>query len=136
VRKFAEKIRPCHPEQAQRVEGYPLLVGVITETDSPEGQTAIKLAKEGVLDAVQFHGIAANPADNIDYAHYCAIQVGEPADFERVAALRQKGEPRILLDAKVEGIPGGTGKQIPKAYCEKKLVTSRFGLRAESTPTT
>ena len=133
VRSFAAKIRAvCHPERnASGVEGSPLLVGVITETDSVEGQTAIKLAREGVLDAVQFHGItplrqhfdklsvpAQGPSE--EYAHYCAARVGEASDFDKVEALRKNGEPRILLDAKVEGIPGGTGKQIPESLLREK----------------
>ena len=96
----------------------PLLVGVITDPESVEGQTAIKLAREGILDAVQFHGIAA--VHNNDYAHYCAARVGEDSDFEQVAALRKNGEPRVLLDAKVEGIPGGTGKTIPESLLREK----------------
>ena len=96
----------------------PLLIGVITDPNSVEGQTAIKLAREGVLDAVQFHGVAADY--NNDYAHYCAVRVGEALDFEKVEALRKNGKPRILLDAKVEGIPGGTGKQIPESLLREK----------------
>ncbi len=150
VRNFAAKIRMCHPEHAQRVEGSPrlsearddkachpeachfgaegdrihpikgspLLIGVITDPNSEEGQTAIKLAREGILDAVQFHGIAA--VHNNDYAHYCAARVGEDSDFEQVATLRKNGEPRVLLDAKVEGIPGGTGKTIPESLLREK----------------
>ena len=153
VRNFAAKIHAgCHPEQnASGVEESPLLVGVITETDSVEGQTAIKLAREGVLDAVQFHGIAplrqhfdklSVPAQGTNQAgvvrqyfdklsipahqsvaeppHYCAARVGDAADFDKVEALRKNGEPRILLDAKVEGIPGGTGKQIPESLLREK----------------
>ena len=144
VRNFATKLRTsnhpeqaqhtlCHPEQAQRVEGSrkPLLVGVITDPDTPEGQTAIKLACEGVLDAVQFHGIAPqrNTAQNANKVsaeqaqaptHYCTVRVGDAADFDKVEALRKNGEPRILLDAKVEGIPGGTGKQIPESLLREK----------------
>ena len=119
VRSFAEKIRLCHPEQAQRVEGSPLLVGVITDPESVEGKTAIKLAKEGVLDAVQFHGVAPG-AEFSDLPHYGAARVGEESDFDKVAALRKNGEPRILLDAKVEGIPGGTGKTIPENLLREK----------------
>ena len=113
VRNFATKIHASRTS-----ENAPLLVGVITETDSVEGQTAIKLAREGVLDAVQFHGIAA--VHNNEYAHYCAARVGEASDFDKVEALRKNGEPRILLDAKVEGIPGGTGKQIPESLLREK----------------
>ena len=117
VRDFAAKLRA-----SRSPESTPLLVGVITETDSLEGQTAIKLAREGILDVVQFHGVvpALRQAQGPCYAHYCAVRVGEESDFDKVAALRKSGEPRILLDAKVEGIPGGTGKQIPESLLREK----------------
>lgn len=128
VRGFAAKIRLCHPERSVNgVEESPLLVGVITDPDSPEGQTAIRLAREGVLDAVQFHGV--NPpkvgelvegTNKIGIPYYCAARVGAPEDFDYVASLRTCGEPRILLDAKVEGIPGGTGKTIPESLLLEK----------------
>jgi indole-3-glycerol phosphate synthase/phosphoribosylanthranilate isomerase len=95
----------------------PLLVGVITDPESEEGRTAIKLAHEGILDAVQFHGVEPGDAG---CAYYCAARVGEPEDFECVVALRKDGEPRILLDAKVEGILGGTGKTIPESLLREK----------------
>lgn len=136
VRGFAAKIRLCHPERSVNgVEGSPLLVGVITDPDSPEGQTAIRLAREGVLDAVQLHGIEPTKCleladdkvtelvegtNKIGIPYYCAARVGEPADFDYVATLRTCGEPRILLDAKVEGIPGGTGKTIPESLLREK----------------
>ena len=132
VRSFAEKIRVCHPERsANGVEGSPLLVGVITDPESPEGKTAIKLAREGVLDAVQLHGVVPSNLEchrehevrsdlSPAYPYYCAARVGEESDFDKVAALRKSGEPRILLDAKVEGIPGGTGKQIPESLLREK----------------
>jgi len=128
VRSFAEKIRAAHtPEKA------PLLVGVITDPESPEGQTAIKLAQEGVLDAVQFHGIAPSAADTA-LAHYCAARVGEELDFDKVSALRANGEPRILLDAKVEGIPGGTGKTIPETLLREKAGDLPLWLAGGITP--
>lgn len=131
VRSFAEKIRLCHPEQAQRVEGSPLLVGVITDPESVEGKTAIKLAKEGVLDAVQLHGVDPK---NADFAYYCAARVGEQSDFDKVTALRKNGEPRILLDAKVEGIPGGTGKTIPENLLREKAGELPLWLAGGITP--
>ena len=131
VRSFAEKIRLCHPEQAQRVEGSPLLVGVITDPESVEGKTAIKLAKEGVLDAVQLHGVDPK---NADFAYYCAARVGEESDFDKVTALRKNGEPRILLDAKVEGIPGGTGKTIPENLLREKAGELPLWLAGGITP--
>ena len=131
VRGFAAKIRLCHPERSVNgVEGSPLLVGVITDPESPEGKTAIRLVQEGVLDAVQLHGIEPTKCleladDKVTelaepFAHYCAARVGAPEDFEYVATLRTCGEPRILLDAKVEGIPGGTGRTIPESLLLEK----------------
>lgn len=132
VRSFAEKICVCHPERsANGVEGSPLLVGVITDPESPEGKTAIKLAREGVLDAVQLHGVEPK---NADFAYYCAARVGEESDFDKVAALRKNGEPRILLDAKVEGIPGGTGKQIPENLLREKAGELPLWLAGGITP--
>ena len=119
VRSFAAKIRSDLSFPRRRES--PLLVGVITDPESPEGKTAIKLAREGVLDAVQFHGIApSNPACHCEHEvrsnlpYYCAARIGDASDFDQVATLRKNGEPRILLDAKVDGIPGGTGKTIPE----------------------
>ena len=116
VRSFASVILEAKPIGSKQC---PLLVGVITDPESPEGKIAIKLAREGVLDAVQFHGVAPG-AEFSDLPHYCAARVGEESDFDKVAALRKSGEPRILLDAKVEGIPGGTGKQIPESLLREK----------------
>ena len=109
-----------------RNDGSPLLVGVITDPNSVEGKTAIKLAQEGVLDAVQFHGVDPHNSNALAEScsaalpYYCAARVGAPEDFDYVASLRKNGEPRILLDAKVEGIPGGTGKTIPKSLLREK----------------
>jgi indole-3-glycerol phosphate synthase/phosphoribosylanthranilate isomerase len=128
VKSFSTKLR---------AEGnpVPLLVGVITDPESVEGKTAIKLAREGVLDAVQLHGIEPTKCleladdkvtelvegtNKIGIPYYCAARVGAPEDFDYVASLRTCGEPRILLDAKVEGIPGGTGKTIPESLLREK----------------
>ncbi len=129
VRSFKERLlRSARNDKSET----PILVGVITDPESPEGKTAIKLAREGVLDAVQFHGITP-PAD-ADYAHYCAARVGETSDFEQVSALRSHGEPRILLDAKVEGIPGGTGKTIPENLLREKAGDIPLWLAGGITP--
>ncbi|SHK87288.1 indole-3-glycerol phosphate synthase [Fibrobacter sp. UWOV1] len=135
VRSFAEKIRLCHPERsANGVEGSPLLVGVITDPESPEGKTAIKLAREGVLDAVQLHGVDPSNLAATAIPYYCAARVGEESDFDKVAALRKNGEPRILLDAKVEGTPGGTGKTIPENLLREKAGELPLWLAGGITP--
>jgi indole-3-glycerol phosphate synthase/phosphoribosylanthranilate isomerase len=129
VRNFASKIRA-----SRTPESTPLLVGVITDPDSPEGKTAIKLAREGVLDAVQFHGTPTPANTGNALPCYAAARVGEPADFDYVATLRKSGEPRILLDAKVEGIPGGTGKTIPESLLYEKAGDLPFWLAGGITP--
>ena len=156
VRNFKERLLrstrndvACHPEQAQRVEGSPLLVGVITDPESAEGKTAIKLAREGVLDAIQLHGIEPTKCleladdkvpelvegtNKIGIPYYCAARVGEESDFDKVAALRKNGEPRILLDAKVDGIPGGTGKTIPENLLREKAGELPLWLAGGITP--
>ena len=136
-----------------RAEGnlrVPLLVGVIIDPESPEGKTAIKLAREGVLDAVQLHGIGptkcleladdkvpelVDGTNKIGIPYYCAARIGEESDFDKVAALRANGEPRILLDAKVEGIPGGTGKTIPENLLREKAGDIPLWLAGGITPT-
>ena len=141
VRNFKERLLrstrndvACHPEQAQRVEGSPLLVGVITDPESAEGKTAIKLAREGVLDAIQLHGVDPSNLAATAIPYYCAARVGEESDFDKVAALRKNGEPRILLDAKVEGIPGGTGKTIPEKLLREKAGELPLWLAGGITP--
>ena len=130
VRSFKERLlRSARKDKSET----PILVGVITDPDSPEGQTAIRLAQEGVLDAVQFHGIAPSAADT-GLAHYCAARIGSPEDFQTVANLRTHGEPRILLDAKVDGIPGGTGKTIPESLLREKAGDIPLWLAGGITP--
>ena len=129
VRNFASKIRASRTS-----ENAPLLVGVITDPDSPEGKTAIKLAHEGILDAVQFHGTPTPANTGNALPCYAAARIGEPADFDYVATLRKSGEPRILLDAKVEGIPGGTGKTIPESLLYEKAGDLPFWLAGGITP--
>ena len=148
VRNFAAKIRTCHPEPFDKLRDLnkvgepvePLLVGVITDPNSVEGKTAIKLAQEGVLDAVQFHGVDPHNSDALAEScsaalpYYCAARVGAPEDFDYVANLRKNGEPRILLDAKVEGIPGGTGKTIPESLLREKAGELPLWLAGGITP--
>ncbi len=130
VRSFKERLlRSARNDKSET----PILVGVITDPNSEEGKTAIKLAREGILDAVQFHGIEPSAADT-GLAHYCAARIGSPEDFQTVADLRTHGEPRILLDAKVEGIPGGTGKTIPESLLREKAGDLPLWLAGGITP--
>lgn len=146
VRNFTQLLRYEYKAEGKLC---PLFVGVITETDSDEGKTAIKLANEGVLDAVQFHGIetpafnetandasSQSNADNVNSALPCynAIRIGDTEDFALYESARKKGEPRILLDAKVEGIPGGSGKRIPESVLRERASDTPLWIAGGITP--
>ena len=141
VRYFTQLLRSEYEAEGKLC---PLFVGVITETTTEEGKTAIKLAAEGVLDAVQFHGFAAPAFDKGDSGSvpgmtsslpcYNALRIGSAEDFENFAAIRKHGEPRILLDAKVEGIPGGSGQRIPDELLREKAGETPFWLAGGITP--
>ncbi|SHK77134.1 indole-3-glycerol phosphate synthase [Fibrobacter sp. UWH5] len=139
VRDFTQLLRSEYEAEGKLC---PLFVGVITETTTEEGKTAIKLAAEGVLDAVQFHGFAAPAFDDASATGlesatlpcYNALRIGEESDFENFAAIRKHGEPRILLDAKVDGIPGGSGQRIPEELLREKAGETPFWLAGGITP--
>ena len=142
VRSFKERLlRSARNDKSET----PILVGVITDPNSEEGKTAIKLAQEGILDAVQLHGVAPSSLAchrehevrsdlSQAFPYYCAARIGSPEDFRTVADLRTHGEPRILLDAKVEGIPGGTGKTIPESLLLEKAGDLPLWLAGGITP--
>ena len=104
---------------------FPKLVGVITDCESEEAQTALSLAREGVLDFIQLHGERAvsqffsNPSLQ-EIPHYAAVNVNAEEDLTKLDDLRQRGEPRILVDASSGGLIGGTGTQVP-ADCVRQI---------------
>lgn len=112
----------------------PLLVGVVTDAESEQSRTAFSLVCEGVLDAIQYHGENhAVDLPRIDAAggsygigRYTVIRLGSEEDIARIEALSVNGEPRVLVDARVEGIAGGTGMTIPKSLV--RLVGANYGL--------
>ncbi len=128
VRTIAAALRTAlsgaHPGSASESGGdCPLLVGVIVDPRSPEATEALTLAREGVLDAIQYHGDAADKdlpfidAAGGDYGigRYAVVRLGSDSDLATITALSGNGEPRVLVDARVAGIAGGTGATIPKA---------------------
>lgn len=91
----------------------PLLVGVITELSSPLAKEALKLCKEGVLDAIQWHGdpLLESPVLQ-ELPHYRVLRLGTSEDIATAKQLFGSGLVRFLLDTKVEGLAGGTGAMI------------------------
>lgn len=98
----------------------PKLVGIITECNSLEAQTAMKLAAQGQLDFIQLHGSQATDwfFQLWSLPRLPVVNVDAPEDIAAVEALLDQGEPRILIDAKKAGLIGGTGKTISTELCK------------------
>ncbi len=105
----------------------PLLVGIIVDASGARAKAAYELALDGVLDAVQYHGEDAfGDFSRIDEAggsygigRYAVVRLGSDDDLAKIDALAANGEPRVLVDARVAGIAGGTGATIPKSLVRK-----------------
>lgn len=112
--------RPALIERPAAAGRPPLLVAVVTELESPRAQEALDLAREGVLDAIQFHGTLDTASiERLEAAlaeapagWYAAKGIETAADSEAVRALLSAGEPRVLVDASKGGRSGGTGQTI------------------------
>lgn len=130
---FWQKSKRCANEKTVRetrkmIEGItwsagkkPLLVGVVADK-SLLSQAAMSLAREGVLDAVQFHGCLEEEIKRAEYSdigHYAAVSVGIKADIERIRALVSAGQMRVLVDAKTKTLPGGTGVKVDGTLCKE-----------------
>jgi indole-3-glycerol phosphate synthase/phosphoribosylanthranilate isomerase len=98
ITSICKKVRSKYPELK--------FVGVITNPTSAEGKNAQELATKGILDVVQFHNCAT---DNQTFWHYQAIKIGTMDDILILENILNSGQPRVLIDAKVNGKDGGTG---------------------------
>ncbi|MFH2114402.1 MAG: bifunctional indole-3-glycerol phosphate synthase/phosphoribosylanthranilate isomerase [Spirochaetota bacterium] len=104
----------------------PLLVGVVTELQSPLARSAIRLARLGLLDTVQYHGHTGpgimadldSALAGCEAGRYMVVNAGSAEDLDALDALLRDGEPRVLVDARVQGTAGGTGKLVPEAVLE------------------
>ncbi|MBR1404774.1 MAG: bifunctional indole-3-glycerol phosphate synthase/phosphoribosylanthranilate isomerase [Treponema sp.] len=94
------------------------LVGVIVDTDTSDAENAYAALKNGDLDFIQLHGCAARFTKK-ELPHYAVVNVSGEEDIEKIDEIRQRGEPRILIDAKVGAMPGGTGERIADLLVEK-----------------
>jgi indole-3-glycerol phosphate synthase/phosphoribosylanthranilate isomerase len=96
----------------------PFLIGIITETKTPLAKSALGLAREGTLNAIQWHGsqsiTALDSLDGLPFGRFSALRVGNGSDLANYDILRSGGEPRILADSRVEGIQGGSGRTVPE----------------------
>ena len=91
----------------------PLCVGVVADRGTAEEKTAFALAKEGVLDAIQFHGVSiSSEMENANFGYYAAVRLKSQAEAESLIANSKHSLPRTLVDAYVPDVVGGTGKRI------------------------
>ena len=142
MEEFAEEsnartMETCEPDYDTDEEPY--LAGVITECNSEEGETAIALVKEGILDVLQLHGKTAveqffKREDCNEIPHYAVVNISTEEDINDMTSLRQRGEPRILIDAKADGQLGGTGTMINSTLVKKASEKSRLWLVGGITP--
>ncbi|HNY20595.1 MAG TPA: bifunctional indole-3-glycerol phosphate synthase/phosphoribosylanthranilate isomerase [Treponemataceae bacterium] len=130
-----------HSGAARGARKQPLLVGVVTDPESAAGKEAIALTLEGTLDAIQYHGDGAEGLRALDGAggtyglgRYAAVRLGGDEDLSGIDAFLANGEPRVLVDARVEGFSGGTGKAIPKALVRKASERGALWLAGGITP--
>ena len=98
----------------------PKLVGIITECNSLEAQTVMKLVAQGQLDFIQLHGSQATDLffQLWSLPRLSVVNIDAPDDILSVETLLDQGEPRILIDAKKAGLIGGTGKTIDTDLCK------------------
>jgi phosphoribosylanthranilate isomerase len=91
---------------ADAVYGRALLVGVVADRARAD---LLELVREARLDALQLHGDEAPDVVRqlVPYA-YKALRVGGPEDLARA----NDYEGLILVDAKVTGALGGTGRTV------------------------
>jgi len=94
-------------EIARAVRGRALVVGVVADLSVAEMRA---LAADAELECLQLHGDEAPATVSALLPHaYKAVRVGTAADVERARAF--PGE-HVLVDARVEGALGGTGKTL------------------------
>lgn len=120
-------------------ERLPFLVGVVTDCTSDEGKEAIQLVKDGTLDFLQLHGEKAVSTFYADKSltglpHYPVVNLSDESDLTRVNELKERGEPRILIDAKAGMLVGGTGTRIAAPLVTQAASSSRLWLAGGITP--
>lgn len=135
------EVRAALQDLSQAKKAAPFLVGVIIDTTSQQAKTALALAKEGVLDFVQLHGERAAQEffadkENLALAHYCAANLDGDSGLDKIQGLLNLGEPRVLIDAKVGDMVGGTGTQVAEGLVfeakKKSPLWLAGGLSADS----
>ena len=112
-----------------------LTVGVIVTPDSDDTNNALSALEAGELDFIQLHGFdCATNFKEKNLPHYAVVNVASEDDLSKIDEIRSKGEPRILIDAKVGEMPGGTGERVTDLLVEKVSQKTKLWLAGGITP--
>ena len=104
--------------ESKKIKKMPLLIGVIVDPFSEEGNSVFQMCYEQILDGIQFHGCGNLAKGEFGYA---AVPLATEKDFGALKEIYSSGFPRVLIDAKNlentnasgDSRYGGTGKIIP-----------------------
>lgn len=107
----------------------PAFVAVITMPESYEARKANEYCKIGILDAIQFHGCQ----EDITMG-YKAMRLGNIEQIGELDKILTHGAARVLVDAYVEGIDGGTGISLPGELVEAVSAKTKLWLAGGINP--
>ena len=134
----ADSVRNIKKVLAEKYgDAIPEFVGVIVELGTEESDAAISLVREGVLDKIQFHGFKVpDPLEKefADIPRYAAVNVSSIEDIPKLKDCLLYGEPRVLVDAQISGMIGGTGKRIDGALVKEVQKEVKLWLAGGITP--
>ena len=126
---FAASARRVSQKQALRISGtigpWISLVGVFVDEDP---RTVKQIAEKCRLSAVQLHG-NESPEDVKKLWPLRVIKAIRVSDKEDLIAVRRYNPDAYLIDAKVSGAQGGTGRRFPwrlvegKRFCAPLIVS-------------
>ena len=126
---FAESPRRADAAVVEALKETRALKVAVVVTDENDGRVpgeVERLLQQGYLDAVQFHGDEEPEiCRDLAFPYYKAVRVGRGEDLK---AARMFRSPRILLDARVPGVRGGSGVQVDAALARKAAETAPLWL--------
>ncbi len=126
---FAESPRRASIELLRGLKDIKALKVAVVVTDEQGGsfpEEVKSLLGDGLLDAVQFHGDELPDAcSRLAFPYYKAVRAGTEADLEEAGKFRS---PRVLLDARVPGVRGGSGQQVDRQLARKASETKPLWL--------
>lgn len=110
--------------EARKLVHDKLFIAVVTDTTNEEAMEALALYNEGYIDAFQFHnGVFPLKEPWASLPGYRVLSVGEEG-FDKGEL--EGGDVRLLIDSKVSGKSGGTGKRVRGE--EVALISERMPL--------